>query len=73
MKSEFSPKLSGKFFFTRIKKKDKFYFIRLSERYRDLRENVAKSSLLSEQEMFLAYLDLMDTLLQIHSTKEGIQ
>ncbi len=47
--------------------------MRLSERYRDLRDNATKSSLLSEQEMFLAYLDLMDTLLQIYSTKEGIQ
>jgi len=72
MKSEFSPKLSGKLFFARIKKKDKFYFRRLSERYRDLRDNVTKIGLLSEQEMFLAYLDLMDTLLQIYSTNEGM-
>jgi len=71
MKSEFSSTFSGKFFFARLKKKDTFYFMRLFERYRDLKDNATKSSLLSEQEMFLAYLDLMDILLQIKSTKEG--
>jgi hypothetical protein len=71
MRAKSSTKFLGKFFFTRLKKKDKFYFKRINQRYKDLRENVKKTSLLSEQEMFQAYLDLMDILLQMHS-KEGM-
>ena len=71
MNSKSSPKLSGKFFIARLKKKDRFYFMRLNQRYTDLKINIEKYSMLSEQEMFQAYLDLMDTLFQIHSPKEG--
>ena len=53
----------GIFFFKMLKKKDPGYIDRLIERYTTIQENSVRLALLSEQEMFDSFLELMDAVL----------
>ena len=69
MDPELKIDLNGKFFFRQLKKKDKGYFHRLKQRYDDINTNAEKYASLTEQEMIDSYLELMDTLFEMHKLK----
>ena len=55
------------YFFIRLKKGDSFYYKRLNDRFKTIRENAIKFSKATEQEMFISYLKLMDLALAINN------
>ena len=68
MSKHFEPSLKGKFFFKLLKKKDPGYYRRLKERFQDLKKNSVRYASMTEQELFYAYLELMDAVLEMHNS-----
>ena len=66
MTSSVEHLLDGIYFFNRLKKKDAAYIHRLIQRYYDIMLNAEKTAQLSEIEMFEAYLELMDTAIDLY-------
>ena len=66
MTSSVEHRMDGIYFFNRLKKKDPAYIHRLIQRYYDIKLNAEKTAQLTEKEMFEAYLELMDTAIDLY-------
>lgn len=60
MSSKLKSNFRSNYFFIRLKKGDSFYYQRLNDRFKTIRENAIKLSKATEQEMFISYLKLME-------------
>lgn len=59
-------KLKGLYFFRQLKKRDPGYLRRLAERFKDLKTNAERYAKMTDQELFYAYLELMEVALEMH-------
>ena len=66
MTTNSESRIAGIYFFKRLKKKDPAYVQRLIQRYTDIKLNAEKSAPITEKEMFEAYLELMDTAIELY-------
>ena len=58
----------GKYFLKQLKKGDISYYKRLNDRFESIRKNTIRLSSISEQEMFISFLKLMDLSIEINKT-----
>lgn len=61
---------SGNYFFIRLKKGDSFYYKRLNDRFKKIRENTIRASKVTEEEMFISYLKLMELSIAMNNVRK---